>query len=63
MIRFRAIVKALFYAIVPWWAYERTCHHAGWTYRQHAAENLHLAWRWCTRRETQDDRAFETGPT
>lgn len=61
MRRLRAIAKALFYGIVPWWVYERVCHHPGWTYLEHAAENLRLAKRWATGRERLDDVDFEMG--
>jgi len=57
--RLRAIVNALFYGIAPWRLYERECHYEGMSYRAHLLLNLGLAFRWATRRETEDDREFE----
>jgi hypothetical protein len=56
--RLREVGKGLFYGLAPWWLYERECHYAGWSYREHLAENLRLAWRWATWRETKGDREF-----
>lgn len=32
------------YGLLPWWCYERTCHYRPWSYWQHLAVNMRLAW-------------------
>ena len=56
--RLRAIVKALYYGIAPWWLYEDESHY-NCGYLRHLAMNIALAGRWLTFRETAKDREFE----
>jgi hypothetical protein len=58
--RFRVIAEALFFGLLPSRLYERERHY-DCSYWRHAAMNVALAWRWATRRETNDDRAFAAG--
>lgn len=59
--RLGAIVKALFFGVMPWRVYERDCHYEGMSYLAHLALNLRLAARWLCRRETTADIEFERG--
>ena len=38
--RLKSIGECLFYGVLPWWMYEKKCHHEGWTYWRHLWENL-----------------------
>jgi hypothetical protein len=57
--RFRAMVCALWYGVLPWWLYERRCHYPGMTYGQHLCLNLRYANAWATWRESASDYLFE----
>lgn len=59
MTRLRAIAKALYYGIAPWWIYEPHCHYEGMSYWAHLGMNLRLAFAWATFTESDEDRAFE----
>lgn len=59
--RIRAVARGLFYGLLPWRLYERECHYAGNSYWWHLRENLRLALRWASWRETKEDRQFEKG--
>lgn len=56
--RAKAILKALFYGIAPWWMYERKCHYEC-SYSEHLTMNLKMAYRWATKNEREDDVEFE----
>lgn len=57
--RLRAIYFALVFAVTPWWVYERSPHHRPWGYWRHLIENLKIAGRWSSFRETAKDREDE----
>ena len=57
--RGRAIVCALWFGVLPWWVYERRCHHPGEGYLAHLVRNVAYALLWATWREDDGDRAFE----
>jgi hypothetical protein len=57
-VRYRAIIKALYHGIVPWWVYEKEKHFEG-GYLRHLGINLSYAWRWLTFREFESDVDFE----
>ena len=58
MTRIRAILKALFYGIMPYWTYESVRHYEC-SYFTHLVINIRYAWRWITYSEDESDRDFE----
>jgi len=62
MNRIRAILKAPFHGILPWWMYEKKKHHGG-SYWVHLWANLCLAYRWFFFLEDETDREFEKPKT
>lgn len=58
MIRTRAILKALYFGIMPYWVYENVRHYEC-SYWQHLVINIKYAWRWITYSEDESDREFE----
>lgn len=56
--RLRAIYKALYHGLLPYWMYESEKHY-DCSYWQHLLINLRYAFRWLTFREDQSDIEFE----
>lgn len=57
-VRLRAIRRALWFGLIPWWMYEDVKHHEGGWLR-HASINVYYASRWILGRETDEDHEFE----
>ena len=57
--RLRAIWSCLFFGLMPWQLYERTCHYKGMSYTMHLTYNLRYALDWVCFRETDAEREFE----
>lgn len=58
MMRLKAIYKAFYHGLLPWWMYEREKHYRG-SYGRHLLINLKYAFRWATFRELDSDIEFE----
>ena len=56
--RFRAIYKAIYHGLMPYWFYEKECHYQC-SYLEHLWINLQYAWRWISFSEYQSDIEFE----
>jgi hypothetical protein len=56
--RLKAIYKALYHGILPYWCYEDVKHY-DCSYWQHLWINIQYAFRWATFREYQSDVEFE----
>lgn len=56
--RKKAIYKALYHGILPYWCYEDVKHY-DCSYWQHFIINLKYAWRWVTFKEDESDVEFE----
>jgi hypothetical protein len=56
--RLRAILKALYHGLLPWWMYESKKHYEC-SYWQHLWINVIYAWRWLTFGEYESDVEFE----
>jgi hypothetical protein len=54
----KAILKALYHGILPYWFYEKERHY-GCSYWQHLWINIQYAFRWATFREYESDIEFE----
>lgn len=59
VMRFRAIVCALWYGVLPWWLYERECHYSDMGYCAHLRLNLDYALKWMQGKQTYSDVRFE----
>jgi hypothetical protein len=58
MIRIRAILKALYFGLMPYWVYEKVRHYEC-SYFRHLVINIRYAFRWVTYSEDESDRQFE----
>lgn len=56
--RIRAIYKALYHGIMPYWIYEKEKHYSC-TYLQHLLINITYALRWLMLQEDEQDINFE----
>lgn len=57
-LRLRAIYKAIYHGLMPYWAYEQEKHYKG-SYFNHMRINIKYAFRWATFREFESDIEFE----
>lgn len=56
--RLKAIFKAFYYGVLPYWAYERVKHY-DCSYFTHFLINVKYAFRWLTFTEDESDIEFE----
>lgn len=57
-LRFRAIICALYYGILPWWLYEEEKHYKS-SYFIHLISNIGYACKWLFFLESEEDQNFE----